>query len=136
MNQPRSSGPPEPPPGSAPVPPGWPRQVPPAGAPGWERAAVGWLLDLCPPDYRGYPVLARHPKALARLAALHVAAAAEGCRRALSTARADLGPVLPPPALAEILAALEAEQVRLLAAERAVGLVERALLGYRYVPRL
>jgi hypothetical protein len=110
--------------------------VPPPGAPDWQRAAVGWLLDLCPPDYRGYPVLARHPQALARLTALHVAAATEGCRRALSTSRADLGPTLPPPALGEVLAALEAEQVRLLAAERAVGLVEQALLGFRYVPRL
>ena len=131
MNQP--SGPPS---GPAPVPPGWPRQVPPPGVPDWQRAAVGWLLDLCPADYRGYPVLARHPQALARLAALHVAAAAEGCRRGMSTARAELGPVLPPPALAEVLAALEAEQARQLAAERAVGLVEQALLGFRYVPRL
>jgi hypothetical protein len=54
----------------------------------------------------------------------------------MSTARAELGPVLPPPALAEVLAALETEQARLLAAERAVGLVEQALLGFRYVPRL
>jgi len=126
----------EQPPAPPPVPPGWPRQVPPPGAPDWQRAAAGWLFDLCPPDYRAHPVLTRHPQALARLALLHVAAAAEGCRRALSTVRADLGPVLPPPALEEVVAALEAEQARLIAAGRAAGLVEQALLGHRYVPRL
>ena len=39
------------------VPPGWPRRVLPPAVPGWEESAGAWLLDLCPPDYRGYPVL-------------------------------------------------------------------------------
>ena len=118
------------------MPPGWPAAVPPPETPQWERAAVAWLLDLCPADFRAYPVLARHPQALARLTALHVQGAAEACRRGLASARAELGSTLPPPALAEVIEALEAEQARLVAAGRGVVLVEQALLGRRYIPRL
>ena len=50
------------------TPPGWPAVVPPPGSPDWEQAAAEWLIDLCPPDFRGYPVLRRHPSALAWLA--------------------------------------------------------------------
>ena len=53
---------------TTPLPPGWPPAVRPPGSPDWERTAVEWLLDLCPADYRGYPVLRRHPLALAALA--------------------------------------------------------------------
>src|SRR3712207_7595058 len=52
-------------------PPGWPFQVHPPGAPGWERTAASWLLDICPPEYRSYPVLRRHDVVLARFALLH-----------------------------------------------------------------
>ncbi len=118
------------------VPPGWPVQVRPAGTPQWERSAVAWLLDLCPPDYRGHAVLQRHPVALARLAALHVEAGVHAGRRALATARSDLADDLTPGAMTELLEAVEAEEARLVAARRAVGLVEEALRGHRYVPRL
>ena len=43
------------------VPPGWPEQVRPPGAPDWERTAVAWLFDLVPPDYRAHEVLRRYP---------------------------------------------------------------------------
>ncbi len=124
------------PPGPGHGPPGWPAQVRPPGAPDWQRTAVAWLLDLCPPDYRGYPVLARHPVALARVAALHVEAGWQAGRRALATARAELADALPPPALGEVIEVLETEQARLLAARRAVALVEQALAGRRFVPQL
>jgi len=112
-------------------PPGWPVQVLPAGAPGWRRSAVGWLLDHCPPDYRGHPVLQRHPVALAWLAVLHLQASLQGCRQAIATVRADLGDQLPPDALSAVLEALETEQARLLATGRAAGLVERSLRDVR-----
>ena len=117
-------------------PPGWPAQVRPPGAPGWQRTAVAWLLDLCPADYRGHPVLARHPVALARLAVLHLDAGLQAGRRALATARADLSELLPPPALAEVIEAIEIEQARLLAARRGADLVEQALRGRRFIPQL
>ncbi|RKS77641.1 hypothetical protein CLV35_1335 [Motilibacter peucedani] len=118
------------------APPGWPAEVRPPGAPDWERTAVGWLLDLCPPDYRAYEVLRRHPAVLARFAAVHVEAAVEGARRGLAHAREDLRDVVPPEALEAAVQAYEREGARLLATGRAVLLVEQALRGGRFVPRL
>ncbi len=97
---------------------------------------MAWLLDQCPPEYRGYAVLSRFPVALARLAAHHMRAGADGARRALASVRADLAGVVPPPGVEAVVEVLEAEQVRLMAVERAVALVEEALRGHRYVPRL
>ena len=56
------------------LPPGWPEEVRPPGAPDWERTAVGWLYDLVPPEYRSHEVLRRYPVLLARFAADHVTA--------------------------------------------------------------
>lgn len=121
---------------SAPVPPGWPRAVPPPAVDGWQRQAAGWLLDLCPPDYRGYPVLQRHPVALARLAAQHVDADLEAVRRGTATARSALTAAIGTGPVEEVLEVLAVEEARLLGARRAVALVEEALHGRRYVPRL
>jgi hypothetical protein len=121
---------------SAHVPPGWPRAVPPPEVEGWQDRAVAWLLDLCPPDYRGHGVLRRHPVALARLAAHHVAAGLDAQRRATATLRADLAGRLDPRTAEEVLDVLDVEQARLTEAQRAVALVEGALRGQRYVPRL
>lgn len=118
------------------VPPGWPAEVPPPGAPGWERAAVAWLYDLCPPDYRAHEVLRRYPVVLARFAAGHVESAAEAARRGIATARAELRDLVPPEAVEAAISAYEREGVRLVAAARGVRLVEAALRGQRWVPRL
>jgi hypothetical protein len=118
------------------VPPGWPAAVRPPGATDWERTAIAWLLDLCPPDYRAYPVLVRRPVALAWVAGRHAEAAVTGARKALAGVRAGLSEVLEPRALTELVEALETEEARLLAALRGAGLVEEALRGRRYVPRL
>ena len=124
---------------SSAVPPGWPEEVPPPGAPDWERRAVGWLFDLCPPDHRAYSVLQRWPVLLARVARHHVSAAAEACRRGAQTARADvreLGVGIPPEGVDALLAMYEREALRLDTAARAAELVERALAGQRFIPRL
>jgi hypothetical protein len=118
------------------VPPGWPPEVRPAGAPGWERTAVGWLLDLCPAEYRGYGVVTRQPVVLAWLAGHHLEGQLQATRRALATARADLSGSVPPPVLRETLEAVEEELARVVAAQRALGLVAQALSGVRFVPRL
>jgi hypothetical protein len=118
------------------VPPGWPAQVLPPQAPDWERSAVAWLLDLCPPDYRAHEVLRRHPVVLARFAAGHVASAVEAARAGLRTVRADLRGVVPPEAIDAAIAAYEREGRRLVQAGRAVVLVDAALRGERHVPRL
>jgi hypothetical protein len=110
--------------------------VRPPGAPGWERSAVGWLLDICPPEYRSYPTLRRHEVVLARFAVLHVEASQAAVRRGLSEARADLRDVTDPDTVERAVETWHAEEARLLAERRAVGLVEEALRGRRFVARL
>ena len=118
------------------APPGWPRQVRPPGAPGWERTAVNWLLDICPPEFRGYEVLRRHDVVLARFAVLHVEACQAAVRRGLSEARSALRDVADPDTVEAAVDTWQAEAARLIAERRAVGLVEEALRGRRFVARL
>lgn len=118
------------------VPPGWPAPVLPPHAPDWERSAVAWLLDLCPPDYRAHEVLRRHPVLLARFAAQHVAAGVQAARSVRSPSRADLADELPPEAMDAAIGAYEREGRRLVRAGREVALVAAALRGERWVPRL
>jgi hypothetical protein len=118
------------------LPPGWPAGVRPPGTPDWQRSGVSWLLDQCPPEYRGHPVLLRHPVALAVLAGYHVEAGLLACRRALAGARSQLAGDLSQTAMAELLEVLQVEQARLIATGRSIGLLEQALRGQRYVPRL
>lgn len=118
------------------VPPGWPDEVLPPQAPDWQRSAVAWLLDLCPPDYRAHDVLRAHPVVLARFAAGHVAAGVQAARDGLATLRADLRGVVPPEVVAAALAAYDREGRRLVHTGRQVALVDAALRGDRWVPRL
>jgi len=118
------------------APAGWPREVRPPGAPGWERTAVAWLLDLAPPEYRGYAVLTGHAVALSVVVGHHVQAQRAGARAALAGARREVADAIPPEALERLLEALAQEEVRLAAAHRGVGLVEQALRGRRFAPRL
>ncbi len=69
----------------------------------------------------------------------NVAAATEACRHGAATARADLRDLaggLPPEAVDALLAMYEREALRLSRAARAIDLVQRALAGQRFVPRL
>ncbi len=118
------------------APPGWPAQVRPPDAPDWERTAVNWLFDICPPDYRAHPTLRRHVVVLARFAALHVEASQQACRRGLSEARSDLRDVADLDTVEAAVQTWQAEAARLLGVRRAVGLVEEALRGRRFVARL
>jgi hypothetical protein len=118
------------------VPPGWPQQVLPPQAAEWERSAVAWLFDLCPPDYRAHEVLRRHPVVLARFAAGHVESAVEAARQGIRTARAELRDLVPPEVVDAAIAAYEREGRRLVQVAREVALVDAALRGRRHVPRL
>ena len=97
---------------------------------------TGWMLDLCPPEYRRHEVLRRHPVILARLAALHAEASLQAARTAYAGARRDLAGRVPPEAVEETLVALSKEGARLAAQVREVALVEEALQGRRWRPKL
>lgn len=118
------------------VPPGWPDEVLPPQAADWELSAVAWLLDQCPPEYRAHDVLRAHPVVLARFARGHVEANVEAARQGIRTARADLRDVVPPDVIDAVLGAYDREGRRLAQVGRAVALVEAALRGERWVPRL
>jgi len=118
------------------VPPGWPAEVLPPQAPEWERSAVAWLLDQCPPEYRSHEVLRTHPVVLARFAREHVDAAVAAARQGWRTVRADLRGVVPPEVVGAAVGAYDREGRRLVQVSRAVELVEAALRGERWVPRL
>ncbi len=114
------------------LPASWPPEVPPPASEDFASGAVSWLLDLCPPDFRSYEVLRRHPRLLARLAGEQLAAAVEGCRQGYRTARAELGPVVAPEVLSALLGVYEREGRRLAAAATSVAVVASALNGERF----
>lgn len=118
------------------TPPGWPAGVHPPGSDDFESTAVGWLLDVVPPDYRLHGVLRRYPLALATMARYHSRACVEGARQGYRTARTELADALPPHAVDTVLAAYRQEGARLAATARAVGLVERALRGEVFTPKM
>ncbi len=117
-------------------PPGWPKAVRSPHLPGWEESATAWLLDLCPADYRAHDVLRRYPLVLVRFAAHHVISAREGAREAYAAARRELGDRVEPEVIEAALRALESEGARLSRTVREVSMVEEALLGTRWRPRL
>ena len=118
------------------IPPGWPAGVHPPGSEDFESTAVGWLLDVVPPDYRLHGVLRRYPVALATLARYHSKACVEGARQGYRTARTELAGALPPHAIDTVLAAYRKEGARLAATAEAVELVERALRGEVFTPKM
>ncbi len=118
------------------APPGWPAEVRPPDAPDWEATAASWLLDLCPPDFRGYPGLRKHVVVLARFAVLHVEAGQAAARRGLSEARSELRDVATPDVIEAAVQTWLIEDARLAGVRRAVGLVEEALRGRRFIARL
>ena len=118
------------------TPPGWPAGVHPPGSDDFESTAVGWLLDVVPPDYRLHGVLRRYPVALATMARYHSRACVEGARQGYRTARTELAGALPPHAIDTVLAAYRKEGARLAATARAVGLIERALRGEVFTPKM
>jgi hypothetical protein len=118
------------------TPPGWPRAVPDPDSPEFDTRVTGWLLDQCPPEYRAHRVLRRHPVVLARLAALHAEATLGAARAGYAGARRDLAGRVPPEAIEETLVALSREGALLAARVREVGLVEEALQGRRWRPKL
>lgn len=81
-------------------------------------------------------MLRRHDVVLARFAVLHVEASQAAVRRGLSEARSTLSDVANPDTVDAAVDVWQAEAARLIGGRRAVGLVEDALRGRRFVARL
>jgi hypothetical protein len=118
------------------APPGWPDAVRPPGSPDWESTAVAFLFDCCPPDFRRHAVLSRHPTVLARFAVVFVEAHREAAERGLAEVRTVLARRVDPQVITQAADAWSEQSARLVRTKRAVGLVEEALLGRVFVPRL
>jgi hypothetical protein len=118
------------------VPPGWPTGVHPPGTERFEDTAVAWLLEFVPPEYRRYGVLRRYPPALARMARQHVSAAIEAARVGFRTARTDLSGTVPPHGIEAVLDIYRREGARLVTIAEGIELVDRALRGGTFTPKL
>ncbi|MGA4668330.1 hypothetical protein ACPCG0_00775 [Propionibacteriaceae bacterium Y1923] len=118
------------------IPPGWPEQVLPPTESDWEASAVGFLLDCCPPEYRGYPLLRRQPVVLARFAAQFVESQLRATRDGIAQARSSLGDYVDVPVLDDSVDVLQREEARLVRLRRAVMLVEESLRGKIFIARL
>ena len=118
------------------VPPGWPCQVRPPGAPDWEVTATAYLFDCCPPDFRGYPVLRRHPIVLARFAAQFVDGQYTSAQEGLAGVRTSLGEYVGADVLGSAVEAWLEQEAVLARTRRAVLLVEEALRGRVFVRKL
>ncbi|NLT30236.1 MAG: hypothetical protein GXX86_07235 [Propionibacterium sp.] len=118
------------------VPPGWPGEVRPPGAPEWEATAAAWLLDCCPPEFRGYPVLRRHPVVLARFAAEFTDGQLQSARTGLPNVRVSLIDHVDPEVVDRAVDAWQAQEAHLRRVRRSIALVEEALRGRVYVRKL
>jgi hypothetical protein len=83
-----------------------------------------------------YAGLRRHPIVLARFAAWHAEACIQAAQRGIAEARTSLRDVLPTESVEGAVAMWEREGARLLRVKRAVGLIEEALRGRVFHPRL
>lgn len=118
------------------VPPGWPEEVRPPGAPDWEATAINYLLDCCPPDFRGYRVLRRHPVVLARFAAEFIESQYATARTGMRNLRSSLGSQVEPEVVESAVEAWQHQQAQLARVRRAVALLEESLRGKVFIRRL
>lgn len=96
---------------------------------------MAFLFDCCPPDYRRYPLLRRHPVVLATFAAHFVAGHVEATRAGVTRLRVDLGHYCAPEVVAAAVETWLEQGAALARTQRAVGLVEEALQRVAVVPR-
>lgn len=118
------------------TPPGWPDRVRPLSTPGWETSAIAFLFDCCPADFRTYRVLRNHPVVLAQFARHFVAGQHDSAQAGLADVRTSLRRYATPEVVEAAAQAWLAQHAQLVRTRRAVGLVDEALRGTIFVPRL
>jgi len=121
---------------SAYVPPGWPSEVRPPGAPGWEATAIAYLLDCCPADFRAYRVLRNHPVVLAEFASHFVEGQHEASQRGLAAVRTSLSGSVEPDIVEAATEVWLEQGARLVRTRRSVALLADALRGRVFVRKL
>ena len=121
---------------SAYAPPGWPSQVRPPSAPGWEATAIAYLLDCCPPDFRAYRVLRNHPVVLAEFASHFVDGQHEAAQHGLAEVRTSLSEYVEPDVVEAATEAWLEQGARLARTRRSVTLLAAALRGRVFVRKL
>ena len=97
---------------------------------------MAYLFDCCPADFRAYPVLRRHPLVLARFAAHFVAGQCRAAQEGLAGIRTSLQGQVSAEVVESAAQAWLEQAARLTRTTRAVGLVEEALRGQVFLPRL
>lgn len=115
-------------------PPGWPADLPPVGE-GFAEQVVAWLLDRLPPEYRTSS-LRKHPLILAMAAKQHSEATMSGTRDVYRNLRSELRDYLGQSEIDAGLVALESLASTFSRSHREVVLVEQALRGRIWKPRL
>ena len=116
------------------VPAGWPDDLPAVGD-GFDEKVTGWLLDRLPAQYRTSAI--RHqPLVLAMAAANHADATLAGTRQVYRDLRSQLRDHLEPHQIDQALEALEALAADFTRTVREVTLVQQALEGHEWRPRL
>lgn len=118
------------------LPAGWPEGVVPPGMEDWERSATAFLFDCCPADFRAYPVLRRHPVVLAQFAAQFVEGQVRASEEGLERVRLSLRDQVEPPVVEEAVRSWQQELGRLRRVREGIALVDDALRGMAFVPRL
>ena len=108
------------------VPPGWPKDLPPAESGEFDERVVLWLLDRSPTDLRTSP-LRTMPLALCCVVGHSLEGLLLGIRSAYRSARTELADEITASDLLTLQRALEAEGARLAAVQREVTLVTSAL---------
>lgn len=96
---------------------------------------TGWLLDRLPPEFRTSPIR-KHPLVLALAAREHAAATLDGTREVYRNLRSELRDHVQPSAIDAGLVALEALAAQFARTAREVQLVEEAMRGRVWNPRL
>ena len=118
------------------LPPGWPSAVQAPESSDFEATAAAWLLDVLPPGYREQQRAARYAVGLATIARHHTEACVAGARQGYRSIRAELEGHVPTHEIGAVLEAYQEEGRKLVATARAVFLVEQALRGVRFTPKL
>lgn len=117
---------PEPEAAPADAPEGWPDGVPAPSMPGWEKAAVSWLFDQLPADYRAHDVLREHPTVLAKMAREHLREAYKAIVKGYRSSSVELKGQLQPHALREVDEVYRLERERIIRNGQAIDAIEHA----------